>query len=148
MAIFGFRTAFKSLFHFKSWMSWSTLRQNARVISSMYKDVLTPQKMPVKVETFEEAMQRYGYSEQFLQAQMQQFSKAARFYLALLGLGFCYSLWLYTKGYWTAFVVMLPFNLMLFSFYFRESFWRLQIKKRKLGMSFKDWFRITVLGNG
>jgi|AntRauTorckE5430_2_1112549.scaffolds.fasta_scaffold00008_10 hypothetical protein len=145
---FGFRSTFKSLFNVKSWIGWSAISQNGVWIRDMYGNLLRPvNTSPVK-ETYEQACERYGYTPDFLLHQMQQFKKAVTVYLALFGVGIVYMLWLYYQQKWMAAVVMLPLNFMLFSFYFRESFWLMQMRQKRLGMNFKDWFNIVVLRNG
>jgi hypothetical protein len=100
---------------------------------------LVGQKKPVVRQTFEEAQQMYGYTESFLAEQHQKFKQASQVYLIALGIGIGYNLWLlHTKVYLSA-LVMVPFNFMLFAFYFRESFWAMQIEQRKLGLSVKEW---------
>ena len=144
----GFKSTFKSAFNFKSWIGWHSLAQNSSWIRSMFQALVkTPEKSD-KVETFEEAVSKYGYTPEFLSEQSEKLLLASRVYLAALVAGFCYMLWLYAHKQWMAFIVMGPVNFLIFSFYFRESFWLMQIKHRKLGMSMHDWFRYTVLRNG
>jgi intracellular multiplication protein IcmV len=145
---FGFRSTVKSLFDVKSWMGWRSLAQNGAWIRGMYSDLLRPVHTETVKETFEDACQRYGYTPEFLKHQQLEFQKATHVYLALLGAGCLYMFWLIYKQKILASFVMLPLNFMLFSFYFRESFWLMQIRQKRLGMTFKDWLSIVVLGNG
>lgn len=144
---FGFRSTVKSLFDVKSWMGWKSLAQNGAWIRGMYGDLLRPAHTQTVKETYEEACQRYGYTPEFLKRQEAEFQRAAYIYLALLGAGFVYMFWLIYNHKTLASVVMIPLNFMLFSFYFRESFWLMQIRQKRLGMTFKNWLSIVVLGN-
>lgn len=144
----GFLSTVKSLFNVKSWLGWNNLVQNGVWIRKMYTGLSKQYaENPVK-ETFEQACQRYGYSADFLKSQELQFSQAATLYLVMLGFGILYMSWLLVKQKLMAFFVMIPLNFMLFAFYFRESFWLMQIRQKRLGMNFKDWLNIVVLQNG
>jgi hypothetical protein len=136
---FGFRSTFKSLFNVRSWIAWNSLRDNASFIRGAYQSILKSKPKYAKPQTFSEAVQQYGYTEEFLKQQHEKFLFASRAYLCALTVGCSYLGWLaYTQAYLSA-AVMLPFNFLLFSFYFRESFWAMQVEKRKLGLSFIDW---------
>lgn len=144
---FGFRSAFKSLFNVKSWVGWESLSQNGSWIRGMIQSLMrVPNKSTVS-ETFEEACQKYGYTPEFLEEQAAKFCLAAKVYLVFLGAGVGYLLWLWHHQYWAAMIVMFPLNFMLFALFFRESFWLMQIRQKRLGMSMRDWFNITVLRN-
>lgn len=145
---FGFRSTVKSLFNFKSWIGWGSLVQNGTWIRDMYGQLLRPQVTSPVRETFEEACARYGYTPEFLRHQEVQFEKAATLFLGILCAGLLYMGWLFYKDKLLAGIVMIPLNFMLFSFYFRESFWLMQIRHKRLGMGFRDWLRIIVLRNG
>jgi len=147
MLKFGFRSTFKSLFNVKSWVGWDSLSQNGSWIRGMLRGIMRGAQKSTVSETFEEACQKYGYTPEFLVEQEQRFAKAAKVYLAFLAAGFCYMIWLYVKQHYAAFIVMAPLNFMLFALYFRESFWLMQIQQKRLGMSMRDWFNITVLKN-
>ncbi len=136
---FGFRSTFKSLFNVRSWIAWDSLRGNASFIHNAYKAVLSAKPSLSKPQTFSEAVKQYGYTDDFLAKQYEKFLFASRIYLCALVLGCIYLGWLvYSQAYLSA-AVMVPFNFLLFSFYFRESFWAMQVQKRKLGLSFSDW---------
>ena len=144
---FGFRSAFKSLFNVKSWVGWDSLSQNGNWIRGMVRSLMrTPAKSPVS-ETFEEACEKYGYTPEFLKEQAEKFRLASKVYLAFLSAGVGYLVWLWHKKHWAAMIVMFPLNFMLFALFFRESFWLMQIRQKRLGMSMRDWFNITVLRN-
>lgn len=148
MLKFGLKSTFKSLVNVKAWVGWRSLSTNGRYVASLYSKLLTaPTVSPVK-ETFEEAQKKYGYTEEFLAQQLQQFRFAARLYLVVFCGGLLYLAWLCFYKYYMGAIVMVPMNFMLFSFYFRESFWAMQIERRRLGMSAIDWFKFVVLKNG
>lgn len=136
---FGFKHTVKALFDVKSWVAWDSMKSNASMIHKSYGLLLGRQKRSFVKETFDEAIEKYGYTESFLKEQQAKFEQAATVYFGILFISVCYTIWLvHTKSYMAS-IVMIPFMLMIFSFYFRESFWALQIRKRKLGLTFMDW---------
>lgn len=136
---FGFKSTFKSLFNVRSWIAWDSLRDNASFIRQSYGQIIRGRPHKFEKQTFHEAVEKYGYTEEFLVSQCEQFERAARAYLCAFTAGIFYTAWLFVKQAHITALVMLPFNFMLFSFYFKESFWAMQIRRRKLGLSFKDW---------
>ena len=144
----GFKSTFKSAFNFKSWIGWDSLAQNSSWIRSMFTALVKVQKTATVKETFEEAVKKYGYTPDFLAEQSDKLRLAARIYGSALGLGITYMVWLFYKKLWMAFIVMGTINFLIFSYYFRERFWLMQIQHKKLGMTMQDWFRYTVLRNG
>ncbi|MCP8352357.1 hypothetical protein [Candidatus Synchoanobacter obligatus] len=146
MIKFGLRSAFKSLFHVKSWVGWDSLAKNGSFIRQLLNSLFNANAQSAVQETFEEAVSKYGYTPEFLANQEANFQRAARVYLGFFAIGAVYMLWLLIKKKWLASFVMVPINLMMFSFYFRESFWQMQLRRKKLGMTAKEWFHETVLG--
>ncbi len=147
MRSFGFRSTFKSMFDVKTWISWKSIARNGRVIKESYATVFAKPKQSTP-ESFEEAVKKYGYNDGFLIKQKERFLQASRIYLAFFVAAIIYTVWLVVYKYYVSSLLMLPFSFMLFSFYFRESFWYMQIHHRRLGMTMKDWFKFTVLDNG
>ena len=145
---FGFRSTFKSLFNIKSWIGWDSLSKNTSWIHGLFVQLLRPPQSDQIKETYDEACARYGYTPEFLAKQQASFQMAARIYLGMLIIGFTYMAWLYIKKHRLATLLMIPVNFMLFSLFFRESFWLMQLRQKKLGMTFKDWVHIVVLNNG
>jgi len=38
------------------------------------------------------------------------------------------------------------YSFLIFSYFFREHFWLVQIRKRKFGLGFWDWIKYLVVG--
>ena len=147
MLRFGLKSTFKSLVNVKSWVGWQGLSSNGRYVYGLYRALFSKPERSGVNETFEEAKEKYKYTDEYLQQQLANFEAASKFYLAVFFAGIIYMFWLYQKKQIMATIVMVPMNFMLFSFYFRESFWAMQIRNKKLGMTFGDWFKRIVLND-
>ncbi len=145
---FGFRSTFKSLFNVKSWIGWETVSQNGSWIQGMFTSIIRRPKQSSIKETYDEACERYGYTPDFLINQENGFRKASLSYLGVFFVGLGYMGWLYYKQHRLAAGIMIPINFMLFSLFFRESFWLMQLRHKKLGMTLRDWISFVVLKNG
>ena len=142
MAKYGIKRYVKSAFNVGGWLGYKSLSSNASFIKSMFKNLLSrPHKELTINETFEEARLRMGLSEDEISERCQHFLNMSRVYGSILLMGIIYLLYLASQKQWVATIMMLSFNCMMFSFYFRESFWHIQLRDRRLGITFKDWMR-------
>ena len=90
-------------------------------------------------ETFEEAIARMNLTEADLKDRQKMFLMQTFVYL---GVGLCvlgYAIWLAFQGYITGMLVTFLVALLAFSYAFRSHFWLFQLKKRKLGCTFKEY---------
>lgn len=135
----GLRFFSRSIFDVPRWIGWQSLKNNAGSISRMYHSLI---RMPEKSnfsESYEEAIIRMNLSKEDLERSQAHYRKTANFYFTLFLCGLGYHFYLIFNHYWVSAFVMISFDLMLFSFWFKESFWLMQITKKQLGLSFKDW---------
>lgn len=144
---FGIKSTFKSLVNVKEWVGWNGVSQNGRFVYRLYRDFFGQGNVQKVSESFDEAVARLGFTEDFLASQEQKFYFAANFYLSVLLVSLLYTVWIAIKKDLFSFIVMVPLNFMMFSFYFRESFWLMQIRKKRLGMTFSDWVKQVVFKN-
>ncbi len=142
----GFKFFTRSIFNVPRWIGWESLRNNASSIGQMYRSLFKMPMEPGISESFEEAVVRLNLSEKDILAAEKAYQYKARFYLVLILIALGYHVYLIKQAYWSASFVMISFDLMLLSFYFRESFWLTQIRQRRLGLSFKEWLCINFLG--
>ena len=145
---FGFRSTFKSMFNVKSWIGWESVSQGGSWIQSLFAAMLQRPKQSLVNETYQEACEKYGYTPEFLEKQEKGFLQASQIYFGVFCVGIGYMTWLAIRHYTLAAAIMIPINFMLFALFFRESFWHMQLKQKKLGMTFQNWISIVVLKNG
>ncbi len=144
MAKYGFRYFTRRFLNIPRWMGSESLRSTAGYIRRLSRGLTESKQQSVK-ETFEEAVERLKLSEEDIQSRLKDYQRLAKIYFCLLVIAFVYFLYLVFHGYWVATIMMMTFMLLMFSFYFRESFWAVQIQQRRLGLTFKEWL-FFVLG--
>jgi intracellular multiplication protein IcmV len=103
------------------------------------KKTLVPPKATYS-ETFEEAAARLHMTEEKIKEQERKFIVQAIwfFIFALPVLG--YSVYMAYRGLVYPAFISFIIAIMLFAHAFRAHFWAFQIKHRKLGCSFSEWF--------
>tara|TARA_A100001015_G_scaffold218397_1_gene245493 strand:+ start:6843 stop:7277 length:435 start_codon:yes stop_codon:yes gene_type:complete len=136
----GFKNRLKSLFNLSAWLGVSSLYSGAVFIRKLFTQITDRNYVSdVKHESFDEAVKFYNLSEEELEKRKEHFKLMSWIYGIMLLSGIAYNVYLGVKHNWTSFFMMLSFNFMLFSFFFRENFWYFQIRERKLGLTFMDW---------
>lgn len=141
------RGFFGSHFQFSRWMGYSDLKNNARGIKSLFKELSNQESGDFLKETFEEAASRLNLTNDQIVQRTMHFLKLAIFYFIAAFLIFCYGLYLYfSKDYIGAFMCLPVFSVLL-SFSFKEHFWYTQMKHRRLGFTAKEWFASLLKGS-
>ncbi|HJN37797.1 MAG TPA: hypothetical protein QF353_03370 [Gammaproteobacteria bacterium] len=143
MAKKGIRRFTRKFINFSGWVGYSSLKRTAGQIFDLARQLYTIQKAERK-ETFEEAVQRLQFSEEHIEERLINFRNMARVYLAVFAGGLLYMAYLLIHQYYMASIMMVSFLMLIISFYFRESFWYTQLKQRKLGLTFSDWFYLQI----
>lgn len=120
------------------WMSWDYLADTTDRIKSMVVSIAVPQKSTY-AETFEEAMQRLGLTEEDLAHRKKEYTQLFYFFLVLFGTVVLYALYMGFNGHLIASLISFCLSLYCLTQAFRFHFWLFQIKNRKLGCSIKEW---------
>lgn len=107
-------------------------------ISGLYRH----KKGHVKMEY--EQLAEHGITEEQIQMAMKGLKRMYRMLLSFAGLIVCYTLWLlYIESYLIAFAASsVVFAILANAFKFH--FWSVQLKMKKLGISFRCWLKYTV----
>lgn len=136
---------FKRVINIRSWMDWDRLKTSTSYLGTAIKKLFIPQEAEEK-ESFKEAVKNLNLSEVDLQNKQKSL-----FRLSMLMLGVAFVLLIYT-GYQLYYIqlkavlVSLIITLIALALAFRYHFWYFQIKKHKLGCSFKEWYKQGLLG--
>ena len=137
------RKFIKTFLNVPRWIGVDQLSAAGSSIKSLFYS-LTTIKKPQFEETFEEAVKRMGLSEEDLAIKQKNCLIISIIYL-LSALGMLiYSYILFAKGFFLATVSAVSLSVLLSSFFFREHFWYTQIKNKKLGYTFKEWFNSII----
>jgi intracellular multiplication protein IcmV len=135
------RTFFGSLTNVREFVNFNELKNDARVIKTAITDVFKPADTRQKIdETFEEAMQRLNLTENDIQKQAKFFLYYSVFYMAFALAFIIYAVYLFLLLKILASVTTLVLGIFLATYALKENFMYMQIKKRKLNCTFKDWF--------
>jgi len=135
----GFRAYIANTFKFSEWISKDFLVHGARNIHSTYRSLVKP-KQGVRNESFAEAIVRLGLSEHEISKQKRYYLMTSSLYGVCLLLGCGYAAWLlWVVQNVSAALMAALYCFLMFAFFFRESFWYMQISTRRLGQNMQDW---------
>jgi len=123
----------------KGWWSW---------ILSTGKRTFTPYKPEKREETFEQAATRLGLGSDQLDEKQSNFLWMSRLFLVIAALIFGYTGYLIAEAAYIAVLIAFVLGCIAALFFVQFHFWYFQIKERRLGCSFKEWFRKGVLHAG
>ena len=146
----GLKKTFFGGYDVKKWIGLESVVDNAKTIKGFYDDLQDKSKgtkREAKPETFEQAAKRFGLNEAAIGHRMKQlFYTSLGFAVIALAL-FCYAFFLiFSKAMIMSGVVTVVLALVATSYAFRENFNYYQLKRRKLGCSYRDWMRDTFTG--
>ena len=142
----GFRGYMARTFNVSDWVSRDFIMQGAYNIRDTYR-LLVHRRSQERIETFTEAIVRLRLTEKDIYKQQRYFRMTSSLYLVFLVVALLYCGWLWATGRPAVAVGMaLLYSGLMGSFFFRESFWYMQIRTRRLGQSFSDWSRFVLTG--
>lgn len=137
-----------NMFNFRLWFDYDRLKAFNQYILEVFKKVFIPTQIKPKNSkaSFKEAVGKMHLTEEGLISRSK-----ALFRLAILmsTIGFAllvYAVYHLIEGNYQASVVSLVVAMIGFVLAFRYHFWYFQIKERKLGCSFKEWYQQGFLG--
>ncbi len=114
--------------------------QNSR---ETLQSIFTPAKTKVVKETFEEAMVRCQLTEDSLRERLKSLIITMSVYAVLAVICFAYAIYMLSIGLVLGAFISFVLTITAVGFAYRDHFWYVQIKCRRLGMSFKDWAHYT-----
>jgi len=112
----------------------------AHYIGDLCKALLLPgQRLPD--ETFEEALHRLNLTQEDVEKKRTDFLLQALLYFVCFLCVSGYVFYLFEQGAWYASSVSIGIGLIFLLRAYRAHFWAFQIKHRKLGCTFAQWFK-------
>lgn len=124
----------------KGWSSWVTVKDNAKTITGILKDVKAEATEPLVKTTFEQTIKKFGLSESDLHARMNSYFRVS-VVCALLGIAaFIWVFILFSKLMFLSGLMALALSALMFAYAFREHFYYFQMKKRRLDCTIAEWF--------
>lgn len=139
-----FKITRKTFFNPLGWLGYSELKNYNRIIWSNLKELATPAK-PGRTESFEEAMQRLNVTETDIQKTSENYLFYAIIFVGIAALAFAVGFILLIRYHtFSGFILAIACTAILLAFAFRFHFWHFQIKQRKLGCTFDEWWKGAV----
>lgn len=151
----GFKTVVKgsltSGVNLKRWVGIDGIKSNAQLVGRLItgvfeRDEARKIKEKKSFENFEECVQHYGLTESTLKARMKKMLQVVYFCLALAAALIAYTVYLFHEGRLLGGFDTSLLTLVLLAQAFREHFNYFQMKQRRLGCTFKEWFASTFGG--
>ena len=131
----------KTFFNPKAWMDWDRIVEQNKYLWRVLRGLWTP-AVPQAIRTFEEAMKENGLTEADIADAIGTYRALALVFLLLGVSAVFYTFYLLL---WHATVVgaflSIAVAALLFTQMFKYDFWALQMRRRHLGLTFKDWKR-------
>jgi intracellular multiplication protein IcmV len=133
---------FKRNFNISQWSDYQRIKNSTNYLGGTVRRYFIPKKTQHS-ETFEEAVQRLGLSEEDLTIKAAALFKISMVMLIIGLCVFAYFVLQLFSGTWRSVLVSSVVMLLPLIFAFRYHFLHFQIKHRKLGCSFNEWVRQT-----
>ena len=121
------------------------MRSFTLYLSNGFKRLFVPQQNK-EVESFDEAATKLNLSDAALMTKQKALFRLSIVMLIAAGLILSYAGYQLFYGSFPAVIVSLIVTLIALTLAFRYHFWYYQIKNRKLGCTFDEWFKQGLLG--
>lgn len=139
----------KTFFNPRGWFNYDEFVNQNRALWGVIKGIVVPPQAdtPATQETFEQAMQRQGMTEADLQESIKSYRLFVMIFMLLASLAFIYAFFL-LFGYHTlsGWLLAMCVCALLLAQAFKYDFWSLQLRRRKLNLTFKEW-KQSILGD-
>lgn len=131
----------KTFLNPSGWLGLPEVKDSFKTTWGILKSLITPASS-TRTETFEEAMQRLNQTEADVKKIGQDYLMYCWVFIALGVASLVFGFYLLIH-HWTIIGFLLSFAMtsLFFSQAFRYHFWHFQIKFRKLGCTFDEWWR-------
>ncbi|WP_028388891.1 type IVB secretion system protein IcmV [Legionella fairfieldensis] len=136
---------FNNIINIRAWADFDRVKTFTLYLVNSFKKFFIPQKRG-KSESFEEAMLRLNISETDLQAKKKALYRLSLLMCAAAIFILTYAIYHIVYGNIRAVLVSLVLMLIALVLAFRYHFWYFQIKERKLGCTFREWYKQGLMG--
>lgn len=134
-----FKVSRKTFFNPSAWIDLEALIDQNKTIFSIIKNLFS-KPVAGTAETFDEAIKRQKVSEAEIANRITTYGRFAALYV-LCGLAaFVYAFYLLFRHHtFLGFCLSFSVTIFFFAQAFAYDFWKLQLKRRTLGLTFADW---------
>ncbi len=137
--------AAKFLVDVPRWMHIERTTEYSNSLFEIIKRIFIPRKAEIK-ENFETAVQRLNLSESALRQRQIYFRRIAYLFLIIFILILAYAIFLFVGYHFRAGFLAAVIAFIALAQFYRNHFWYYQMKQRKLGVTFREWFNNGLLG--
>ncbi len=138
-------TTIARVFNFTRWFDWERTKSSTLYLSNGIKKFLIPQKHKA-TESFNVAQKRLNLTDSDIIIRQQGLLRLCLLTLLFSLLMFFYTIYLLYYLQIKAFVVSFVVMMIGLVLAFRYHFWYFQMKTRKLGCSFQEWYQQGLRG--
>jgi hypothetical protein len=141
-----FKVSRKTFFNPSAWLDYQALVNQNKIIWGIISGLKERPEVG-ESETFDEAMKRQQLTEKDIQDGIGTYRGLALVFVILSVSSLAYAFYLAIRHYsLTGFLLAMAVAALFGSQAFKYDFWALQMTRRQLGLTFKDWKR-QYLGN-
>ncbi|OGT22574.1 MAG: hypothetical protein A3C55_05465 [Gammaproteobacteria bacterium RIFCSPHIGHO2_02_FULL_42_13] len=140
----------KPAINVKGWASWTFFKDNTASLVRMLKPVFMVHRLREDEKTresFEHALERLGMTETDVERKVQFLKRSFTFYMSVVAVAVLYAIYLFFHADVFSLVVTILLFFLFLVKAFQMHFWLFQIKHRKLGCSFSEWWSGKVEDN-
>lgn len=143
-----FKISRKTFLNPSAWIDMDSLR----LYNNTLKRFLTPLFIPAKPqieETFEQAMERQGVTEEDIQSAQKNYYNYAILFVIISCLAVLFGFYLlFMHGTFAGWLLSFAAAALFLAQAFKFHFWYFQIKHRKLGCTFQEWKKGKIIEKG
>ena len=121
-----------------AWLGWRNIKKDTQSLYNTIQSIFAIRK--ADKETFEQAKERLNLTDQDIAASASYYIKLTIVFVAVGFLCIAYTFYLFVEGTFIAGIIALLVAFFVFLKAFSVHFQYFQIKNRKLGCTFQEWF--------
>lgn len=136
---------FTRIFNVRAWFDWDRVKSFTLYLHNGFKRFFVPQQANTS-ESFDEAVAKLNLTEKDLLLKQKSLFRLSIVMVVVATVVLFYTIYQLLYGSYHAALLSLVIMFIALVLAFRYNFWYFQIKHRKLGCSFKEWYRQGLLG--
>lgn len=144
----GITGTVKSCVNVKGWIGYDNIKSQTIMLSGLIKAIFFhKQQKIVETKDFDTVLKQMNVTEEDLKKRAAMYLRRSIVFFCVGILGLIYMIYIFlVKKYLLAGIVMLLISIVLFLQAYSMNLYYIQIKRRKLGLSFKEWLSSLVSG--
>jgi intracellular multiplication protein IcmV len=136
---------FSRIINIRRWFDWERMKAYTLYLGNGVSRLFVPQKQ-IQEESFDHAVKEFNLDDKNLLLKQKSLFRLSIIMVFLAFLILIYAGYQLFYGAIIAFIISLVVMMIALVLAFRYHFWYYQIKNRKLGCTFSEWYRQGLLG--